>query len=31
MQEQPLDAGVTEITISSHSGWHYRCSVTLFT
>jgi len=28
---QPLEAGVSEISIYFHSGWHNRCSVTLVT
>ena len=28
---KPFDACVTEISICFHSGWHYRCSVTLVT
>jgi len=28
---QPFEVCVTEISICFHSGWHYRCSVTLVT
>ena len=28
---QPFEICVTEISICFHSGWHYRCSVTLVT
>jgi len=28
---QPFEVCVTEVSICFHSGWHYRCSVTLVT